>query len=786
MLALMGQCFSELCSGGSYRNRRRPNTAFSNGRYTAETPNPGDLVVSSVNYLISGNSRRHRTDKYFLSMRPIHPQLIIRRGQPFDLRITFERKFRYGEDVLSLVFLVKDEPNPSYSNRTEITVPVLDERNARRYSFLTESRWSARIVLTDGNSVTIEVNSSPEAIIGEYNLVIDTKSPTRIDDSFYSNPISQSFIMLFNPWSRGDAVFMSEWQSKEEYVLNDQGLIWRGTHNQMKTTHWNFAQFEENIIEACLYALSSVGKLAPADRNDPIKVSRHIAAIVNSKDDRGIVVGNWGEDFSGGTEPTGWHGSAAILQQFYRTKRSVKFGQCWVFSGVTCTIARCLGIPCRVITNYLSAHDTHNSITVDRFFDEDGEPVKKLNKDSIWNFHSWDEVWMSRPDLSASGAYDGWNVIDATPQEASTDGTYRVGPTSVEAIKYGEVTRPYDGFFVYAEVNADEVYWLYREDKKPMKLITHSTDTIGVNISTKAELKDKRMDITSNYKHKENSKHERESMIKALKMTRNYFSRYYLNEKFEDVRFELLPMEDRLIGQSFEVQVLTTNHSNKVYTVEMTVHVRATPYNAEAQSWLVKQEHLVKTIGPRKRSDASVVVTFDEYKNRLSSQAIFNVSVMTNVLETDYQFYMFSDYRLRLPDIKIETEGEIIVGRPFTCHVSFLNPLARPLTKGVFSIEGPDYSTRVTLPLKGIVPANEVASTFAILTPKSAGKKRITAKFKSLELNDVDGMAAISVAEDTDGNNNIERNVIIDDNNNEDELPENDINYTTRTHRTRH
>lgn len=62
---------------------------------------------------------------------------------------------------------------------------------------------------------------------------------------------------------------------------------------------------------------------------------------------------------------------------------------------------------------------------------------------------------------------------------------------------------------------------------------------------------------------------------------------------------------------------------------------------------------------------------------------------------------MFSDYRLRLPDIKIETEGEIIVGRPFTCHVSFLNPLARPLTKGVFSIEGPDYSTRVTLPLKG-------------------------------------------------------------------------------------
>lgn len=84
--------------------------------------------------------------------------------------------------------------------------------------------------------------------------------------------------------------------------------------------------------------------------NDPIKVSRHIAAIVNSKDDRGIVVGNWGEDFNGGTEPTGWHGSAAILQQFYRTKKSVKFGQCWVFSGVTCTSKHLLFVQPRLFS----------------------------------------------------------------------------------------------------------------------------------------------------------------------------------------------------------------------------------------------------------------------------------------------------------------------------------------------------------------------------------------------------------------------------------------------------
>ena len=113
-------------------------------------------------------------------------------------------------------------------------------------------------------------------------------------------------------------------------------------------------------------------------------------------------------------------------------------------------------------------------------------------------------------------------------------------------------------------------------------------------------MKDKRVDITSNYKHKENSKAERDSLLKALKMTKNYFSRYYLNEKFEDVRFELLPIEDRLIGQPFNVTIRIHNNSNKVYTAEMTIHVRATPYNAEAQSWVIKQAHLVKTIGPKK------------------------------------------------------------------------------------------------------------------------------------------------------------------------------------------
>ena len=80
-------------------------------------------------------------------------------------------------------------------------------------------------------------------------------------------------------------------------------------------------------------------------------------------------------------------------------------------------VCRALGIPCRSITNYSSAHDTQQNVTIDTYYDEEGEAIPELNDDSVWNFHVWNDVWMARPDLPEG--YDGWQTIDATPQESS-------------------------------------------------------------------------------------------------------------------------------------------------------------------------------------------------------------------------------------------------------------------------------------------------------------------------------------------------------------------------------
>lgn len=58
---------------------------------------------------------------------------------------------------------------------------------------------------------------------------------------------------------------------------------------------------------------------------------------VNSPDDNGVLTGNWSGDYTGGVPPLKWSSSAAILLEYMETNRPVRFGQCFVFSGIVTT-----------------------------------------------------------------------------------------------------------------------------------------------------------------------------------------------------------------------------------------------------------------------------------------------------------------------------------------------------------------------------------------------------------------------------------------------------------------
>lgn len=45
-------------------------------------------------------------------------------------------------------------------------------------------------------------------------------------------------------------------------------------------------------------------------------------------------------------------------------------------------VSRALGIPCRVVTNFGSAHDTDANLLIETLYDEDGNRISE--SDSVW------------------------------------------------------------------------------------------------------------------------------------------------------------------------------------------------------------------------------------------------------------------------------------------------------------------------------------------------------------------------------------------------------------------
>ncbi|XP_075033813.1 protein-glutamine gamma-glutamyltransferase E-like [Mixophyes fleayi] len=441
------------------------------------------------------NKKSHHTDMYNSS------ELILRRGQSCKITLEFNKPII---DWQSIVFTARTGPQDSGYYNTNVEFALS--------SSWSSGNWSAVLESSPGNSLRIIMSSPANAVIGRYDLSVQISIMGQL--STYS---LGKFVLLFNPWCLDDEVYMANAEERKEYVLNDHGIIFMGNENHVTSIGWNYGQFENNILNICLEILDrslNCQQDAAADysrRNSPLYVGRVISAMINSNDDFGVLEGKWEKEFSDGVDPNSWNGSVEILWGWQNENyKPVKYGQCWVFAAVMCTVLRCLGIPTRVITNFNSAHNTDGNMCVDMHYDTEGKFLE-IHDDSIWNFHVWNECWFMRRDLG--NFYSGWQVLDSTPQEQSQD-IYRCGPTSVTAVKEGDLHLGYDTPFVFSEVNADRVTWIIHKDGTKEK--AHSDSKyVGQSISTKAVGSDARVDVTLNYKYPEGSPQEREVFEKA-------------------------------------------------------------------------------------------------------------------------------------------------------------------------------------------------------------------------------------------------------------------------------
>ncbi|GBO15560.1 Annulin [Araneus ventricosus] len=141
---------------------------------------------------------------------------------------------------------------------------------------------------------------------------------------------------------------------------------------------------------------------------------------------------------------------------------------------------------------------------------------------------------------------------------------------------------------------------------------------------------------------------------------------------------------------------------------------------------------------------------YAEYEKSLVDQCAFLISAMAHVEETGFDYCAQDDFRVRMPDIAIQVDGEIVQNQPITVTATLTNPLPKPLKGGEFIIEGPGFGKPTKLKMKSNIPPGEDAKVKCKLTPTTPGCKAVIAKFRSKELEDVDGYHTIYVKECSD------------------------------------
>ncbi|XP_063105629.1 protein-glutamine gamma-glutamyltransferase 5 isoform X2 [Cavia porcellus] len=705
------------------------------------------LEVALSDLRSSWNNVYHHTEDISVD------HLLVRRGQAFNITLYFRNR-GFLPVVDNIIFVVETGPLPDLAKGTRAVFSLGKHGGPRS--------WIALPEMQGDTSLEVSLCAPPMAAVGRYVLKVHINSFQGTVSAYQLG----EFILLFNPWCPGDAVYLDSEPQRQEYVVNDYGFIYQGNKNWIRPCPWNYGQFEDNIIDICLELLdkSLNFQIDPATdcalRGNPVYISRVVCAMINSNDDNGVLNGNWSENYLDGVNPAEWTGSVAILKKWHATGcQPVRYGQCWVFAAVMCTVMRCLGIPTRVTTNFDSGHDTDGNLIIDEYYDSTGRILENKKRDTVWNYHVWNECWMARQDLPPG--YGGWQVLDATPQETS-NGLYCCGPASVRAIKEGEVDLNYDTPFVFAMVNADCMSWLVYGGKE--QKLHQDTTSVGHFISTKSIQSDERDDITENYKYGEGSPEERLVFQKALQklrarrsqgafradsqpsrpMSQSWNSHRSLNipsHRPSDVvqvslKFKLLDPPN--MGQDINFVLLALNMSSQFKDLKVNLSAQSLLHdgNPLPPFW---QDTAFISLSPDEEKTYTCKIPYSQYSQYLSTDKLIRISALGEEKSSPEKILVNKIITLTYPGITINILGAAIMYQPLSIQVIFSNPLLEPVEDCVLTLEGSGLFKKQQRILIGVLKPHHKATITVKTIPFKSGPRQIQANLRSNKFKDIKG-----------------------------------------------
>uniref|UniRef100_A0A7N5ZRR8 Protein-glutamine gamma-glutamyltransferase 2 n=1 Tax=Anabas testudineus TaxID=64144 RepID=A0A7N5ZRR8_ANATE len=612
------------------------------------------------------NNTDHRTDLNGVD------RLIVRRGQVFTISL-YLRSGNYQPGVGSLDLVAETGPQPSEQYGTRASFGLSAD--------IDTSRWSAAVTGPPGDTLTLSICAAPDAPIGRYTLTLGASGQIE-------------FILLYNPWCPDDAVYMDNEKSLEEYVLSQDGIIFRGSSKHPIATPWNFGQVPTPTFSGLL------------------------------------LLGRWTDDYEGGVSPMFWRGSVEILRNWdSQACQPVRYGQCWVFAAVACSISRALGIPCRVVTNYFSAHDTNGNLVIERYINENGEPIQ--SRDMIWNYHCWLESWMTRPDLKSE--FNGWQASDPTPQEKS-EGVYCCGPIPVRAIKEGDLMFKYDALFVFSEVNADVV--TFRKNKDGSTSQVYSTAVVGQKISTKSVGSDAREDITHLYKYPEGSDEEREAFKKA-----NHQNKLLHQQQNPGLHVTIKVTSDMSKGCDFDVFAVVTNNTQSEKKCRLLFGSCAVSYSGVTGGNCGFKDLLNVELPPGGERRVALRLNYSKYGALLTEDNLIRLGALLLDYTTKESTLAVRNIVLENPEIKVRILGEPKVNRKLAAEITLQNTLPVQLDNCCFTIEGANLTGGCVISetLNSSVGPGEDAKVKIYFTPSHSGLRKLVVDFNSSKLSHVKG-----------------------------------------------
>ncbi|NXM50787.1 EPB42 protein, partial [Gymnorhina tibicen] len=692
------------------------------------------LSTKKCDFMIPENNKNHHTEEISTE------RLIVRRGQPFTITVSFSAPIHNYLQQMKRTFLIVQTGSHHYkADEIQIEFPIS--------SLGDQKQWSAAVEEQDPNFWTLRVNTPANAPIGQYTLLLRASKSSH----FLGN-----FTLLFNPWCRDDEVFLANEAQRQEYILNQDGIVYQGTENAVLAQPWDFSQFEEDMVDIC-FILLALGECFqrekdPAQRKDPVHVCRAVAAMLNCNEVRCLTECEPGQH-SNGIPPSTWLGSSPILRQWIASKfQPVHYGQCWVFAAVLCSVLRCLGIPTRVVTGFTWAHNTKSSLSVDEYYDEDGILLTQDKTARVWTFHVWNECWMTRTDLLPE--YSGWQALDATCQEKSKGPSF-CGPAPIHAIKEGDTQVDYDVCYFFAAINAKCQVWIHKADDT-LKPAFGGTKYTGNNISTKSVGSERCEDITHNYKYPEGSLQEKKVLDKAYRnmkelettsssSTTQFISIPTAPEEPVNLFIHLQANSSLQLGQDITLSIEVFNHSGRRKATHVVAGIQALHYNGVPIAQLWKEEFHFN-LPSNSVNNLQVSVPYTWFGKELGKNHLLR---LTAVLRDEDSFYMYlAQEEISICDspLTIEFPENMVQYEPSTAKISLQNPLTEPLEQCVIALTGRGLIYRQRNYRLGSVQAKSTQELQIPFTPTRAGPRRLTARLTCLQLQNLKSYRTTNIA----------------------------------------